>query len=97
MVTGDIWDQVLTRIENKVNRHSFYTWFKPTRSSPTGGAVPGRVPNAIFRDWLSKHYAGVIHEALDELGEAQSCSSSTEGAAEPRSAERAPAEPSTGG
>ena len=30
MVTGDIWDQVLTRIETKVNRHSFYTWFKPT-------------------------------------------------------------------
>ena len=25
-----IWDQILTRIETKVNRHSFYTWFKPT-------------------------------------------------------------------
>ena len=38
MVTGDIWDQVLSRIENKVNRHSFYTWFKPT----TFVARPGR-------------------------------------------------------
>jgi len=27
---GSIWDQILTRIETKVNRHSFYTWFKPT-------------------------------------------------------------------
>jgi len=26
----NLWDQVLTRVEAKVNRHSFYTWFKPT-------------------------------------------------------------------
>ena len=26
----NIWDAVLARIETKVNRHSFYTWFKPT-------------------------------------------------------------------
>ena len=29
-MTANIWDQVLARIETKVNRHSFYTWFKPT-------------------------------------------------------------------
>ena len=27
---ASIWDQILSRIETKVNRHSFYTWFKPT-------------------------------------------------------------------
>ena len=27
---SSIWDQVLSRIETKVNRHSFYTWFKQT-------------------------------------------------------------------
>ena len=27
---ASIWDHILTRIETKVNRHSFYTWFKPT-------------------------------------------------------------------
>ena len=26
----NIWDDVLGRIEAKVNRHSYYTWFKPT-------------------------------------------------------------------
>ena len=26
----NIWDEVLARIDTKVNRHSFYTWFKPT-------------------------------------------------------------------
>ena len=30
MTGSNIWDQVLSRIEAKVNRHSFYTWFKPT-------------------------------------------------------------------
>ena len=26
----NFWEQVLARVETKVNRHSFYTWFKPT-------------------------------------------------------------------
>ena len=25
-----IWDQVLARVETKVNRHSFFTWFRRT-------------------------------------------------------------------
>src|SRR3954465_9625176 len=64
----NLWDEILGRIETKVNRHSFYTWFRPTtfvledRSS-----VTVRVPNALFKDWLTKHYAGVISEATVEL------------------------------
>ena len=30
MTGSSIWEQVLSRIETKVNRHIFYTWFKPT-------------------------------------------------------------------
>ena len=72
MVTGDLWDQVLTRIETKVNRHSFYTWFKPTSFVSDGdGELVVRVPNAFFRDWLRKHYAGLIEEALKDLNEAR--------------------------
>jgi chromosomal replication initiator protein len=29
--------------------------------------VTVRVPNALFKDWLTKHYSGVIAEATDEL------------------------------
>ena len=55
-------------IETKVNRHSFYTWFKPTSFVADDGHQPHvRVPNAMFRDWLTKHYAGVIGEALAEV------------------------------
>jgi chromosomal replication initiator protein len=64
----NIWDEVLARIETKVNRHSFYTWFKPTSFvADQGGTVIVRVPNALFRDWLTKHYATVLNEALTEL------------------------------
>jgi chromosomal replication initiator protein len=67
MIGSNIWDLVLARIETKVNRHSFYTWFKPTSYvSEHEGTIRIRVPNALFRDWLTKHYAAVIDEALAE-------------------------------
>ncbi len=65
---ASIWDQILTRIETKVNRHSFYTWFKPTSFVADGGsAITVRVPNALFKDWLTKHYSVVLSEALAEV------------------------------
>ncbi len=67
-MTGNIWDNVLARVETKVNRHSFYTWFKPTSFvAEDNGNLRIRVPNALFRDWLTKHYSAVIEEALGEL------------------------------
>jgi len=67
-MSGNIWDQVLTRVETKVNRHSYYTWFKPTSFvADKGTSLQIRVPNALFRDWLNKHYAAVMSEALSEV------------------------------
>ena len=64
----NIWDDVLGRIETKVNRHSYYTWFKATVFvADYGSAILVRVPNALFRDWLTKHYSGVLNESLSEL------------------------------
>jgi chromosomal replication initiator protein len=65
---ASIWDRILTRIETKVNRHSYYTWFKPTSLlAETGNAITVRVPNTLFRDWLTKHYSVVLSEALAEV------------------------------
>jgi len=65
---ASIWDQILTRIETKVNRHSFYTWFKPTAFVSDGGqSITVRVPNPLFKDWLTKHYSVVLSEALAEV------------------------------
>src|SRR6476661_8397829 len=64
----NLWEQVLARVETKVNRHSFYTWFKPTSFvGEDRSAVTVRVPNALFKDWLTKHYSAVITEAMSEV------------------------------
>src|SRR5437016_1523881 len=63
-----IWDQILIRIETKVNRHSYTTWFKPTAFVADGGqSITVRVPNTLFKDWLTKHYSVVLSEALAEV------------------------------
>jgi chromosomal replication initiator protein len=64
----NLWEEILARIETKVNRHSFYTWFKPTAFvAADARALTIRVPNPIFKDWLMKHYAAVITEAMGEV------------------------------
>jgi chromosomal replication initiator protein len=65
---ANLWEQILARVAGKVNRHSFYTWFKPTSFvSEDGGSLVISVPNTLFKDWLTKHYSGVISEAVREV------------------------------
>jgi chromosomal replication initiator protein len=72
MIAVNIWEEILSHVQAKVNRHSFYTWFKPTSFVADDGAtVTVRVPNALFKDWITKHYSGVIAEALDEVRRAE--------------------------
>jgi chromosomal replication initiator protein len=65
---ASIWDEVLSRIETKVNQHIFATWFKPTVFvADKGNLLHVRVPNALFSNWLTKHYSVVLEEALVEV------------------------------
>jgi len=67
----NLWDEILAKVESKVNRHSFATWFRPTSYlSLDGSRLLVGVPNAQFREWLTKNYQGVLAEALQELGRA---------------------------
>lgn len=64
----NFWQEVLQKVESKVNRHSYETWFRPTQLLfETGDTVGVLVPNDHFRNWLNKHYSGVLNESLDEL------------------------------
>jgi chromosomal replication initiator protein len=64
----NLWEQILARIETKVNRHSFYTWFRPTSFvSDDPQSVTVRVPNEVFKVWLTKHYSTVVNEAMKEV------------------------------
>ena len=65
---GNVWTQVLSRIESKVDQRSFRTWFQPTTLvADQGERVTVRVPSVLCRDWLAKHYASVISEAASEV------------------------------
>ena len=67
----NLWDEILARIETKVNRHCFYTWFKPTAFVAEDlKTLTVRVPNPMFKDWLTRHYSGVINEAMSEVKKA---------------------------
>jgi len=71
-MTANLWSDVLQRIETKVNQHTFHTWFKQTTFvADEGQTVIVRVPNAMFKDWLTKHYSGVIAEVMGELQRAE--------------------------
>jgi chromosomal replication initiator protein len=64
----NLWEEILARIEAKINRHSYYTWFRPTMFlSENRVSVTVQVPNAHFKEWLTKHYSGVIAEAATDV------------------------------
>jgi chromosomal replication initiator protein len=64
----DLLSSILSAISKRVNHQSFNTWFKPisfaTRDDST---IYLRVPNEIFRDWITSNYFDVIEESLEEL------------------------------
>ena len=67
-----LWDDVLRRVEEKVNPHSFATWFRPTSALvEDAGRLVVSVPSTQFKDWISKNYQVVIGEALAELGRSE--------------------------
>ncbi|MGE5359165.1 MAG: chromosomal replication initiator protein DnaA [Bacteroidales bacterium] len=69
MSDNNLWGRVLERIETKVNRHCYNTWFKPTLYfGQQGTVISVAVPNSLFKDWLAKHYSGIIAESIDEIG-----------------------------
>ena len=65
---ANIWDEVRSRIQEKVNRLSYDTWFTPTTFvADDGRSITVRVPSLLFRDWILKHYSGVMVAALEEV------------------------------
>jgi chromosomal replication initiator protein len=64
----NLWEEILARVETKVNRHTFYTWFRPTSFvSSDRTSLTVRVPNVSFKEWLPKHYSALMAEALNEV------------------------------
>jgi chromosomal replication initiator protein len=68
-MTGTIWDKVLSRVETKVNRFSYFTWFRQTSLvEDLGDTLVIQVGDPMVVEWLTKHYGAIIDEALQEIG-----------------------------
>ncbi len=99
MAPGNIWEEILTRVSGKVNTYTFYKWFRPTSFvADAGETITVRVPEPQFKDWLSRHYSGVISDALSEVGRSSSLVSYVIGHDErpPESLPREPQDPDHG-
>jgi hypothetical protein len=67
----DAWGQVLARLETLLNRHAFLTWFRDTRLvSATTDRLKVLVTDDSTRDWIRRHYAEQLTEALARAGRA---------------------------
>jgi len=68
-MAGTIWEQVLGRIETKVNNYTYLTWFENTSLlRDSGSNILVQVVDPMAVDWINKHYAGLITESLSEVG-----------------------------
>jgi chromosomal replication initiator protein len=68
-MAGTVWDDVLARVETKVNRYSYYQWFQHTALiEDLGHSLVVKVADPMVVDWLTKHYAVIIDESLSEIG-----------------------------
>ncbi len=69
IVSLNVWDQILERLELRVGAANFSTWLKPTSLGRLDGdTLSVQVPNATFSDWIQANYRPLIDETIAELG-----------------------------
>jgi chromosomal replication initiator protein len=65
----NLWEKILTSLQQKINRQSFNTWLRPTQqlAASDDGTVMVEVPSFLFADWISRNYMPLIEESAREL------------------------------
>ncbi|MFQ5718143.1 MAG: chromosomal replication initiator protein DnaA [Acidobacteriota bacterium] len=59
------WECVLQGVEKRINKHSFRTWFRPTRLiRALDGHLTVRVPNQLFLEWIQSNYRTIVDEVI---------------------------------
>ena len=64
-----VWQHILEHIRRNITEVEFHTWFERIR--PLGiqdGVLQLAVPTSFALDWIKRHYAELIQEALGLLG-----------------------------
>lgn len=64
----DLLSSILLAVSKRVNHQSFNTWFKPISfATKDESTVYLKVPDEVFRDWITSNYFDVLEESLQEL------------------------------
>jgi len=64
----NIWDRILSSLQQKINRQSFNTWLKPTQQLAFAeGILHVEVPSLLFADWINRNYLPLIQESVREI------------------------------
>lgn len=66
----ELWNNVLTQIEQQISKPSFETWIKSTNLvayKENGATAIVSAPNSFARDWLENHYGHLITTILTML------------------------------
>ncbi|HSJ51192.1 MAG TPA: chromosomal replication initiator protein DnaA [Actinomycetota bacterium] len=62
------WTHVVDRARQELSESSFSMWFQDVRAtSLDGGVLRVVAPSDYVKDWLAKHYAGLIQGAASEV------------------------------
>src|SRR5580765_8448818 len=64
----NLWDRILSSLQQKINRQSFNTWLRPTQQLAFAeGTLHVEVPSLLFADWISRNYLPLIQESAREI------------------------------
>ncbi|MFI5173653.1 MAG: chromosomal replication initiator protein DnaA [Terriglobia bacterium] len=65
----NVWQKILSSLEDKVDPQNFDTWLKPTRLSQVKESVAFvDVPNEIFKEWILENVMDEINRSVVETG-----------------------------
>jgi chromosomal replication initiator protein len=68
MTLEDIWNNSLSRIEDKVGNSILDLWFRPIKLSQVKEQqVTLEIPNRFFKDWIEDNYPELIAESIGGL------------------------------
>ena len=70
---NDLWNAMISRMEEKLDGKELKTWFEPTKQisfveGPGSPALEVSVPSGVFADWISSRHGALLSEVAAGLG-----------------------------
>ena len=66
--TTELWEQVLSVLENKISQDNLATWLKPIHCLDfSNKTVLLEIPSKYHRDWITSHFLDEIQQTFDQL------------------------------